>query len=74
MATARRKYSVPPFVIEHADSLQATRENAGLSRTEVAGRTGISYGNISQYERGYSFPNKQNYNKLAKFFDWEEWD
>ncbi len=74
MATARRKYSVPPFVIEHADSLQAIRTEKGLSQRNVADKTGLRIECISQYERGYCFPKKDNYNKLAKFFEWEEWD
>lgn len=74
MATARRKFTVPPFVIQNIDTLQDMRGEKGLSRHNIANITGILYQCILQYENGYSYPNKENYNKLAKYFGWEEWD
>ena len=68
-----RRISAPFFVIEHVDSLQERREQLGLTRKDVAEKIGLPKEYIGQYERGYSCPNQENYNKLAKFFDWEEW-
>ena len=52
--------------------LTATDEDG---KTEnIADKTGLRIEYISQYERGYCFPKKDNYNKLAKFFNWEEWE
>lgn len=73
MATAYHKVSAPFFVMEHIDNLADARREKGLSRRNVADGTGLLYEYISQYERGYCFPKKDNYNKLAKFFNWEEW-
>ena len=69
-----RRISAPFFVIENVDSLAMLRERQGLSRRELADKTGLRLEYISQYERGYGYPAQGNYNKLAKFFDWEEWE
>lgn len=73
MATAWHKVLAPFFVIEHIDSLAEARRERELSRRNVADKTGLRIEYIAQYERGYCFPNQENYNKLAKFFEWEEW-
>ena len=74
MATARHKISAPFFVMEYMDNLAEIRTEKGLSRRNIAEGTGVRIDYIAQYERGYCFPNKENYNKLAKFFNWEEWN
>ena len=73
MATARRKFTTPKFVIERVDTLEDTRKTKGLTRRNVADETGLRYEYILQYEMGYGYPQRENYNKLAKLFDWEEW-
>lgn len=71
---AHHRVSAPSFVIEYIDNLAQTRTEKELSRRNIADRTGVPYDYISQYERGYCFPSKNNYNKLAKFFNWEVWE
>ncbi len=67
------KFMTPPFVIERVDTLTDIRKEKGLSRRNIADKTGVRIDYIAQYERGYNYPNQENYNKLAKFFNWEEW-
>lgn len=67
------KFMTPPFVIECVDTLTDIRKEKGLSRRNIADKTGVRIDYIAQYERGYIYPNQENYNKLAKFFNWEEW-
>ena len=71
---AHHKVTAPFFVMQYMDNLAAIRTEKGLSRRDIANGTGLRIEYISQYERGYCFPKKDNYNKLAKFFEWEEWD
>lgn len=71
---ARHKLVTPLFVIEFVDTLEDTRKKLGLSRLDIAKSTGLSYPCITQYELGYSYPAKENYNKLAAFFHWVIWD
>lgn len=71
---AHHRVSAPFFVREYIDNLADIRREKGLSRRNIADRTGLPYDYIAQYERGYCFPKKDNYNKLAKFFNWEEWE
>lgn len=70
---AHHKVTAPFFVMEYMDNLAEIRTEKGLSRRNVADKTGVPVDYIAQYERGYCFPKKDNYNKLAKFFEWEEW-
>ena len=74
MTTARRKFPTPLFVINLIDSLESSRKKLGLSRRDIAESTGLSQSNITQYELGYNYPIKENYNKLAAFFHWKTWD
>lgn len=71
---AHHKITAPFFVMQYMDNLAKIRTEKGLSQRNVADKTGLRIECISQYERGYCFPKKDNYNKLAKFFEWEEWD
>ncbi len=71
---AHHKVTAPFFVIEYMDNLADIRTEKGLSRRDIADGTGLRIEYIAQYERGYCFPNKENYNKMAKFFEWEEWE
>lgn len=71
---AHHKITAPFFVMQYMDNLAKIRTEKGLSQRNVADKTRLRIECISQYERGYCFPKKDNYNKLAKFFEWEEWD
>ena len=67
------KFTTPLFVIENIDMLPEFRSRNGQTRGDVAKMSGVKHDYISQYERGYCYPNKEHYNKLAKVFKWEEW-
>ena len=68
-----RRISAPLFVIENIDMMPEFRSRNGQTRGDVAKMSGVKHDYISQYERGYCYPNKEHYNKLAEFFGWEEW-
>lgn len=67
------RFTTPLFVIESVDTLVDRRCEKGLSRLDIAEKTGVRYEYITHYEQGYSYPSRDNYNKLAKYFNWEEW-
>ncbi len=49
-------------------ALKEQRENAGLSQTELAKKTGIKQQNISRWEANTHIPNVSDCIKLAKFY------
>lgn len=51
------------------DRLIKLRENEGISQEELARRTGLSRGMISNYERGFRNPELKNLIILADHFD-----
>ena len=69
-----RRISAPLFVRENIDMMAEYRTRNGQTRGDVARMSGVKHDYISQYERGYCYPNKEHYNKLAEFFGWEEWE
>ena len=52
------KFMTPPFVIERVDTLTDIRKEKGLSRRNIADKTGVRIDYIAQYERGYIYPNQ----------------
>ena len=68
-----RRISAPLFVIENVDEMPELRARHGYTRGDVANQSGVKHDYISQYERGYCYPNKEHYNKLAEVFGWEIW-
>ena len=74
MGTGKRKFTAPPSIMENVDRMQYIREVHGMTRRDIAGLSGIRIEYIAQYERGYCYPSKPNYNKLAKVFNLEKWE
>ena len=72
--TARTSSIVPAQVLDNLESLKTLREVSGLSRQDLAEKTGISLCAIRGYENNNVAIGRKNYNKLAKFFEWEEWN
>lgn len=46
----------------------------GLPTTDAAREIGINLSQYWQYENGECLPLRENYNKLVKYFGWEEWE
>lgn len=55
--------------LKFADRLRASREEADISRKELALKTGISYEALSKYETGEREPDFETLCKIAKFFE-----
>ena len=55
-------------MIDIGQALKEHRENAGLSQSELARRTGIKQVNISRWERNENFPNIIDCITLADFY------
>jgi len=49
--------------------LVAIREEMGLSKSEMAKKSGINFDIISKYERGIAKPRFKNLQRLARFFN-----
>ena len=64
----------PEFVMTNMASLRTLRRNLNWTQRFIGKSSGISLSNMSKYEAGTRKPNKETYNKLAKVFDWEEWE
>ena len=69
----RFKHDRPLFVRDNINSIHDICNTLHISYTEIAHFTGIRSCVISGYANGAYFPNKEKYNKLAEFFDWEVW-
>lgn len=55
--------------MDFGSRLKALREDAELSREELAYRLGISYHSLAKYETNNRFPDKEGLKKIADFFD-----
>ena len=51
--------------------MRADREKLGISRWEMAKRTGINYSSLADYEEGRYAPTLKRYMILAEFFGWD---
>lgn len=69
------RYSyVPEFVLDNLDSLKKLRRVIKMSSLELAKATGIDAYSLRLIEEGSIMPTKADYNILAKFMEWEEWN
>lgn len=55
--------------MKFGDRLKSLRDNAGLSRQELADKLNISYSALSKYETNNRFPDRDTLIRLADFFD-----
>ena len=69
-----RRAVVPLYVVENLDAMKDVREERGLSREEVAVKTGIGAGTLRSYENNRLSAGRPNYNRLATFFGWRLWE
>ena len=74
MVCRRRVISPPEYVYDNLDSMEQIMKTCGFKISNIVQGTGISYKNVHKYVKGYVYATKTNYNKLAEFFDWEEWE
>lgn len=49
-------------------TLKAARTNAGMSREFVAEAVGVSYSTIKSWEKGVTFPNQPQIDKLCDLY------
>lgn len=63
----------PEYVYENLERLAEILEERGIKRRDVSDRLGIAYGLFMNWVKGYTTPSKENYNKLAEYFDWRLW-
>ena len=55
--------------LEFADKLRNLRDEASISREELATKTGITYAALSKYETGEREPDFKTLRKIAQYFD-----
>lgn len=71
--------SAPPFVTKNLASIYSASRKLGCSYLDIQLATGIPAFNIGaivfEFNSPYKpkLPDKDTYNKLAAFFDWEVW-
>ena len=65
--------SIPEYVMGNLTKLQEERERKSLSPEDLQRLSGVRADIILAYESGTGRPTRSKYNKLAKFFNWEEW-
>ena len=70
---SRTSRNIPEFVIGNMSCLRSSRVIAGLTRLDLAVKSGIHTRSISKYELCVQFPSKENYNKLAEILGWQKW-
>lgn len=66
--------SKPDFVVKNSHSTETLRMERNLTTIALIRGTGIDYQAIMRYTTGYQIPDKEDYNKLAKFFGWQLWE
>ena len=66
-------YNRPLFVRDNINSIHTLAKNLHITYGEIARETGIPHGAINRYASGVALPDKERYNLLAVFFDWEIW-
>ena len=66
--------SIPEHVSGNLSKLQEERESKSLSPEDLQKLSGVRADIIRAYESGTGTPTRSKYNKLAKVFDWEEWE
>ena len=70
---ARHERYIPDFVFDNLDNLKSQRMNAGFTQKSLAALIGSQESIITNYENFNMMPGRNNYNKLAKVFNWEVW-
>ncbi len=60
-------------MIANIEKLRARRKKLELTQEQLGREVSIAEEVICRYERRTHLPMRKNYNKLAKFFGWEEW-
>ena len=65
---------VPGFVMDNIFNLATERMHRGLSRKDLAEMSGIPMARITGYETGSIAVARISYNKIARVFEWQEWD
>ena len=66
--------NIPDFVVINVQSMRTIRKNLCWEQADVAKHIGIHRKTLYEYESGRHIPAKNNYNKLARYFDWEVWE
>lgn len=74
MKIAEELALMPDYAVKNVRGLKSLRRELGLRAIRVSEATGVDASRLTSYERYGSLPLRRNYNKLAKFFDWEEWN
>ena len=69
----RQERYIPDFVFDNLDNLKSQRMNAGFTQKSLAALIGSQESIITNYENFNMMPGRNNYNKLAKVFNWEVW-
>ena len=67
-------YNRPIFVRYNINSIHTIAHTLHIPYSEIARATGIPHSTINAYASGAAIPDKERYNLLAIFFDWEIWD
>ena len=63
----------PDFVYQNIYDMINERKARGMSRDELADKADIRIEEIFDYEYGFKYPLKNNYNKLARVLGWQLW-
>lgn len=63
----------PEFVRKNIAQLLVLRTTRGIMRCDLAKSIGIPEHLLKDYESGYRFSVRENYNRLADYFGWEVW-
>ncbi len=68
------RFPRPQFVYDNIHSMKQIRIANKLSLAEVSRDTLIPTVLLDDWENNFRYPSKNNYNKLAAFFEWEIWN
>jgi transcriptional regulator with XRE-family HTH domain len=73
----KRGDCMKPNPVETVKRIKSIRSNFGMTMEQFADLIEMSKGNINNWERGFSLPNKRKINKIAelsnKTIDWIKW-
>ena len=68
-----RNYEWPDFVMQNIIGLRDERIARGMTAQMLSEVTGVSRISIHGYENLGQWPLPENYNKLARYFNWQLW-
>ena len=66
-------FTKPDFVRKNISQLLTLRTTRGLMHCDLSKAVGIPEHLLKDYEAGYRFPIRGNYNRLANYFGWKVW-